>query len=65
MPKLPKEVLIDRKQLASEIHERNVYRDLLGKCLDTFEEMPNNKVYWGSTYDLAKDIKQAFSDAIK
>ncbi len=57
MVKLPDEVLVNRKQLLGEVHDNNVYRELLSKCLDAFNEMPNNEIYWGTTYGLAKNIE--------
>ena len=51
---------VDRNQFQGVIRERNAYRKLLKKCFVSFNEMPNNKVYYGDTYDLATEIEQTF-----
>jgi len=55
-----KEAKINTEQLQGLVKERNEYRQLLKKCLDVLNQLPNTKVGDLRTYDLASKIENSF-----
>jgi hypothetical protein len=55
-----KEAKINTEQLQGLVKERNEYRQLLEKCLDVLNQLPNTKVGDLRTYDLASKIENSF-----
>ena len=62
---IPDSILINKKQLAGEISERNEYRNLLEICISVFNFLPNRKTHLAcddnsTTYKLISKIEDVF-----